>query len=76
MISVVDRFWRDLKIGFRALRAAPVVTVVAALSIALGIGASPAIGAVGVLIAIGLVAGLLPALTAARIDPAAMLRES
>jgi ABC-type antimicrobial peptide transport system permease subunit len=33
-------------------------------------------GAVGVLVAIGLVAGLLPALTAARIDPAVLLRES
>jgi hypothetical protein len=31
---------------------------------------------VGVLVAIGLVAGLLPALTAARIDPAVLLRES
>jgi ABC-type antimicrobial peptide transport system permease subunit len=33
-------------------------------------------GAVGVLVAIGLAAGLLPALTAARIDPAALLREN
>ncbi len=73
------------------------MTVVATLSIALGIGANTAIfslidslilrklpvkdpvtlmGAVGVLVAIGLVAGLLPALKAARIDPAALLRES
>ena len=43
MTSVVDGFWRDLKIGFRALGAAPVVTVVATLSIALGIGANTAI---------------------------------
>ena len=35
----MDGFWRDLKIGFRVLGAAPVVT----LSIALGIGANTAI---------------------------------
>ena len=33
-------------------------------------------GAMGLLVVIGLVAGLLPALTAGRIDPATLLRES
>jgi hypothetical protein len=39
----VDGFWRDLRLGLRALKASPVVTIVATLSIALGIGANTAI---------------------------------
>jgi hypothetical protein len=39
----VEGLWRDVRLGLRALRAAPVVTIVATLSIALGIGANTTI---------------------------------
>ena len=38
----MEGLWRDVRLGLRALRAAPVVTIVATLSIALGIGANTA----------------------------------
>ena len=42
-VRLVDGFWRDLRLGTRALRATPVVSAVAVLSLALGIGANTAI---------------------------------
>lgn len=42
-VRLVDGVWRDVRLGLRALRATPVVTVVAVLSLALGIGANTAI---------------------------------
>jgi putative ABC transport system permease protein len=42
-VTLVDELWRDLRLAFRTLRATPIVTVVAIVSLALGIGANTAI---------------------------------
>jgi predicted permease len=42
-VRVVDELWRDLRLAVRSLAAAPIVSIVAGLSLALGIGANTAI---------------------------------
>src|ERR671922_2645391 len=42
-VRAIDRLRRDLRFSLRSLRATPVVTAVAALSLALGIGANAAL---------------------------------
>jgi ABC-type antimicrobial peptide transport system permease subunit len=64
----------DLKLAFRSLRATPVVSAVAALSLALA--PLTIAGAAFVLGAVGALAGWLPAYRASRIDPAQVLRDS
>lgn len=62
-LRVIDRFRRDLRFAIRSLRAAPTVTAVAVLSLALGIGANAAIFS----IINGLLLRMLPVKDAARL---------
>jgi hypothetical protein len=82
---------QDLRLAFRAVRRTPVVSTVAALSLALGTatpdrmsrtmlpGEAPSarrMCAAMALAAVGVFAGGLPAVRASRIDPATTLREN
>jgi hypothetical protein len=71
--SVLD----DLRYGARMMRRSPAVSLIAIVSLGLGISPSSPLtlmAAIGIMLAVSLLAALIPAQRASRVDPAIALR--